>query len=226
MARMELKFDAFVDVISKHFPVVSFEEREKISSSLLGHWKSGRTLDKIERSNNIAKKDIEALERAISHIRHASKNIANIGWQGGQALLPYASEYAKSQEKLNWYPVLGFVDAADVVRDQLSLIADDLTNASSQIDPDAPPIFEYLDEDFSTGGRPRENGAFYLTRELAEVFKSLSGKEPTIITDTQSNQARGRFLEFVTDAFLAVQISASPEAFARKVVKERTTTNL
>lgn len=222
---MELKFDAFVGVISEHFPTVSYEERETISSNLLGHWKSGRTLDKIERSNNIATKDIEALEAAIKHIRHASNNIASIGWQGGKALLPYARDYAKFQEKLNWFPVIGLTDSVEFVQSQLNQIAADLSNASSQIDPNAPPVFDYLGEEFSKGGRPRENGAFYLTRELASVFKSLSGNEPTIITDAHADghRARGWFLDFVSDAFNAVQITASPEAFARKVVKERTT---
>lgn len=51
------------------------------------------------------------------------------------------------------------------------------------------------------------------------AFEYLAETRPTIINDQSTNEAKGPFLELVTDVFDALDIRHSPEASAKKAAK-------
>ncbi len=70
------------------------------------------------------------------------------------------------------------------------------------------------------GIKPRKYAASDVAREAAELYDHLTGKPATITTSTQTATAQGKFLDFVTGLFEVLEINASPEAAARKAIKE------
>ena len=63
-------------------------------------------------------------------------------------------------------------------------------------------------------GRPQNRVANRIASILAEKYKSLTLKTPTITVDVNDNSARGPYLQLVTDVFKALGVKASAEAAA------------
>ena len=69
-------------------------------------------------------------------------------------------------------------------------------------------------------GRPRKEVARTVAFECANIYQHVTGKKPTIITHTSTNEASGPFLDFVTDIFSRLNVSGSAEAATRLAIKD------
>lgn len=68
-------------------------------------------------------------------------------------------------------------------------------------------------------GRPKKEAAHMLAHACATIFHEVYDTQPTIITDWDTNKARGPFIDFVTGVFKEFDVSASPEDAARQAVR-------
>ena len=68
-------------------------------------------------------------------------------------------------------------------------------------------------------GRPRKLAADAIAHILAHNYKTLTGKTPTVATNSDTNAAYGEYLGLVEDVFKALGVDANPEGAARNAVR-------
>ena len=73
----------------------------------------------------------------------------------------------------------------------------------------------------AVGGRPREDFAAEVAGFVAEEYRRLTGRKPTVPVRERDARAYGPFLELVRDVFAALGIKASPVVWARHAVAPR-----
>jgi hypothetical protein len=75
--------------------------------------------------------------------------------------------------------------------------------------------------------KPCKDVARYVANLLAQDFKDLTGKDPTLSTrrlrGSDKYEKYGPFLDLVTEIFAILHIDASPETFARKAAEKAAT---
>jgi hypothetical protein len=215
------------DVLAQHFQDVSVEAITYQANEIYESYSASASLQKIERSNALPQQDIESIAKAIQSMKRAEASLRKVGWHGGNALVPMAQKIKGEGNPEHWKAVVGNTDSADIVADKIGELVAGLADAKEHIPSDAAPVFEYLGEEYSSGGQPAKTAAYFVAKECATAFQTLSGNAPTIIVDAHSagSPARGPFLEFVKDIFEILALKASPEGMARKVSKERTRKN-
>ena len=69
-------------------------------------------------------------------------------------------------------------------------------------------------------GRPRKIAAREVAAAAAGTYRAITGTSPTVSTTTDG-KAYGRFLDFLTEVFLALGINAGAEQFAKQACKEK-----
>lgn len=68
-------------------------------------------------------------------------------------------------------------------------------------------------------GRPRKLAAEAIATIVSAGYSSLTGKTPTISTNWSTGRAGGPFLHLLAEVFAALKVRASPEAAARKLIR-------
>ncbi len=154
-------------------------------------------------------RNIAALARIESNLDGAKQGLESLEPLGKETL----SRSIVGLPELGEYP-LGYEDRVDQLIAEIDLTLQHL-RLTRQILQSAG--------DWKTQGRgrPRNEVAHVLTLECANIYREMTGKKPTIVTHTATNEASGPFLDFVTDIFSGLKISGSPEAAARLAINER-----
>jgi len=170
-------------VLQTHFKEASTEAIEHQANKIYGAYSSSTVLQKMERTNAAPQQDIESIEKAIGNLKRAQNALQQVGWHGGNTLVPMAQKLKGEGNPEQWKALVGNTESANVVADKIGKMISGLEEAKEQISPDAAPVFEYLGEDFSNGGQPAKTTAYYVAKQCAKVFQALSGNPPTMITD-------------------------------------------
>ena len=73
---------------------------------------------------------------------------------------------------------------------------------------------------YPSKGPPRKNQARLIALNAAQDYRRLTGKEPTITTNPNTNERGGQFLKFLREVFEALDIDASADVQAVAAVRE------
>lgn len=68
--------------------------------------------------------------------------------------------------------------------------------------------------------KPKRFASRVVAREALRSFEEFSGQRATINTNPKDSKAYGPYLDYLTDLFEILRITASPEAAGRDVIKE------
>ncbi len=208
-------------VLAKHFRDASDDIIKHHANEIYGSYSTSAGLQKIERSNHRPQQDIDSIAKAIQNMKRAESSLRKVGWHGGNALIPMAQKFKGEGDPEHWKALVGNAESANVVADKIAELVACLAEAKEQISSDSGPVFDFLGEEFSTGGRPFGTCVYFTSRKCAEVYHLLSENMPTVNkSDYEGNIAKGPFIEFLTDVFEALGISASIEAAATKAARE------
>lgn len=205
------------EVLLEHFPNATEQQRNECAFSIYDGFRTASAMQKIERGNVSPQKDIADLRTAVRHLRKAEAALCKIGWHAGVALRPVAEKALAEGRGRRLMPIVGATDAPEIIRQQLTALAAELTDAFGRIDPTSEPVFDYLDEGFRTG-RAAETAAYFTARECAAAFRELSGKRARRRTHWATGRSYGPFLNMVRAVFAALGIKASVEHAARRAM--------
>lgn len=207
------------ETLRLHFPAADEDKRAAALSRLFSIDNLANSFQRLERSVRPAKKDVESLLKIQKLLLSASKELKEVGWYGAVPLhnTLNADAQALTSSKTN---------APRIVSKQIEAIAEQVAIAARE----APIHGETIYDDVLIGAanpsrnsKPSEFRATRVAVECAKVFHALGGQKPSVNTRAgvrDEGTAYGPFLDFVTDVFETLGISASPEARARAACAE------
>lgn len=208
------------EVLTKHFEEVTASVAEEIYDE----WVAADAMQKLERSDRFPSEDKRNLELAAKQIDQASEKLRRTGWHGDKALAPMVARVAFADRQQQTSNLMDAMSAVAFLSKHLAEIASSLRTAASEIDEDGGSVVAALDATAAAGfarGRPRETAARWVASKCAEIYFQQTGSQPSVIVPFAGGPAYGPFLEFVSDMFRAVGISASPENHAKEASKEK-----
>lgn len=214
-----------VEVLHKHFQGIN--DAKETADELCSHLSVVFAIQDMESQDRPPEKDIENLDKAAAAIDKSVSALRLVGRHGcadmGESLQRIFSE--------RWSNGFGLPGSSGYARDHLiehlEKIHDELLAARDGVDANGASFNTALGEGeafekFSGIGKQRNSAAQLFADELAKAFYDKTGKEPKVNTNpyVNGNPAYGAFLDFVSDAFHAANISAKPEYYARKACKD------
>lgn len=162
-----------------------------------------------------------SLEKISKYLSKASEELKLVGWHGCKALQEPACELANKLHDQHWLVSVEVLGSRNVLSKHIEGIARQIDASGKRIVQDAPSVNTAFGEGPEFGrrtGKPTKTAALFSAAECAKAYHALSDAKPTV--RTKDGTAYGPFLEFVTDIFLALDIEASPETWARIAAKE------
>jgi hypothetical protein len=115
------------------------------------------------------------------------------------------------------------VGAKDAFGGELQKLIDRLREAKDLVDPGAPSIESIFNPDLTERPKktkPKETTAKHVALKCWDAFTDLAGKNAAVATTTDG-VAYGPFLEFVKHTFIALDLGASAENWAKAAVRTR-----
>jgi hypothetical protein len=173
------------------------------------HASSG--MQEVERKKKSREADLARVVKAANNLRLASKHLENVGLWGGQVLSKHALKaWPESTEMLN-ADLFSSILAPKCISEQIAAIRSVIDEATSELEgqnsePDAP----------KKRGRKPEDAARIIALRCGRLFWVVTGEKPRVpkLGSEDGTPRYGPFLNLVTEIFLALSITASPQTWA------------
>ncbi|WP_319823848.1 hypothetical protein [Thalassovita sp.] len=207
--------DKLCDLLARHFPTVLKEDRAAIADDLGMSFDIAQALQEVERSQTSTKSDITAMKKALKGLEDAEAEIQSLGSFGSAFLIETAHQLnAFENDAFAGWQHTGH-DSKEIITNKIREVRCGLSRSVREAEEETPPVYK------SRKGAPRKTTALIFTRALYDVFEDLSGTKPTIVTDRETEEKQGPFLDFVRDMFTLFNVGATPEYMARAVCWEK-----
>ncbi|WP_294613055.1 hypothetical protein [uncultured Roseovarius sp.] len=214
-----------VEMLPKHFEGI--KDGEGVARELLSHLSVSAAMEEMESNDKPPNKDFENLDKAARYIERASSSLRRVGLHGSVGMVEILQRVFPEMSRHGFGSAGSMQTARGILVDHLEKIQAELEKARDSIDLAGRSFntaFGEGDEfeEFSGVGKQKKSTARFFALELAYVYYAESGKIPVVNTNPydRGNPAYGAFFSFVSDAFEAVEISASPEFWARQACKD------
>lgn len=211
------------DVLTTSFPNADPSEIKAEAEKLYNCHNFASSWQSLERSDIPAEEDIVSLSAASKSLKHAARHLRKVGWHGGKTLHSLAGEMVQKETGSPSVPVFGSMESGRILAEIIERLSRKIATVAQEIDPESKSYLGAADDSGVETTRRRrgpriKSAANDLTAECANVFRELSGVEAALRVDPSKNVAYGPFLDFLTAVFGALDVEASPEGQARKLV--------
>jgi hypothetical protein len=218
----ELDFDnsfpALEVVLECHFPDIETKDIADHAEVMRRSASFNKAFEEIDHANTDPGKDRACIAKAASHLEKATKLLGQVGWHG-QKTLSHPLEEILSAHKVQFgTELMSNHKVKGVLLEHIQLLGKLLTEASEKVNVSGMSVITPSGE--FNSAKPKKLFARYVAIDCAKLFQELTTMPPKVRTESSSGKAYGPFLDFVSDVFEALEISASPEVWARAAEKE------
>lgn len=160
----------------------------------------------------------DALAKICQRLKMCSRDLGQLGSRGSTSLASVAKKYRPHDFQLDLTQ-----NPANVLASMLRALADEITQASSDLNEDGTSIL-FTDE-VAAELRSKRGPKLQLTKEsvafeIAKIFEDMTGKRAAITTNsyTDGKQRGGLYLKLVEKIFTILNLDGQVDHAARKAI--------
>lgn len=203
-------------------------ELERIANEFYNDWSAASDFQAIVKKDKAPEKDKVALDEVSFLLKKAAKKLDAVGWYGCSQIHDFAKTIGQRDHSLPCPPLISNLEAKVVLAEHLESFAETLLLAGKKVDGRAASVISILAGENvprRTSKTP-QTAATHVAAFCVKIFESHSKHNAKVSTryigtanSPKKTEPYGPFYDFVSEAFEALEITASVEASIDRVTK-------